>query len=223
MEPKDIVRTGYDTLSYAYRQDDDCPVYHARWADLLVELLGPVKGARVLELGCGCGVPVARMLARAGHHLVGVDISRVQVQRAKELVPEGQFFRADIAELVRGSAEGELQNAILSSVPFDAVVAFYVVIHMPVEEQAALIRQLGNWMKAGGYCMMTVGVTAWTGEAKGWLKSDQDTRMWWSQASLDEYREWAKGGGFEIIRDEHVPEVDEESEGHQFLLLKKCM
>ena len=219
MEPKEIVRTGYDTLSYSYRQDDDDSVDHTRWANWLVEILCPAKGARVLDLGCGCGVPVARTLACAGHHVVGVDISAVQVKRAKELVPGGQFFRADITELVTGSVEGEVQNAI--SVPFDAVVAFYVLIHMPIEEQVALIQHLGNWVKAGGYCMMTVGLTAWTGEAKGWLGSD--TRMWWSQTSLDNYRKWAKDGGFEIIGDEHVPDVHKESEGHQLLLLKKCM
>ncbi|KAF8555253.1 S-adenosyl-L-methionine-dependent methyltransferase [Imleria badia] len=223
MEPKDIVRTGYDALSYSYRQDDDTSASHAsaRWANLLVGILRPIKGARVLDLGCGCGIPVARTLAQAGHHVVGVDISAVQVKRAKELVAGGQFFRADITELVTGSVEEEVKNAIQSSVPFDAVVAFYVLIHMPVEEQRALIQHLGNWVKAGGYCMMTVGLTAWTGEAKGWLGSD--TRMWWSQTSLDNYRKWAKDGGFEISRDEHEPDVYEDSEGHQFLLLKKCM
>jgi 2-polyprenyl-3-methyl-5-hydroxy-6-metoxy-1,4-benzoquinol methylase len=40
-----------------------------------------------------------------------------------------------------------VQNAI--SVPFDVVVAFYVLIHMPIEEQAALIQHLGNWVKVG--------------------------------------------------------------------------
>ena len=223
MDPKDIVRTGYDALSYAYRGDDDCPVHQAQWAHLLVELLRPAEGARVLELGCGCGVPVARTLAGAGLHLVGVDISAVQIKRAKELVPEGQFFRADITDLVKGCAEGELRGIILNNAPFDAVVAFYVLIHMPVEEQVALFRHLGNWVKLGGYCMMTVGVTSWTREVKGWLGSGQDTLMWWSQTSLDNYREWARDGGFDIIRDEHVPDVYEQSEGHQFLLLKKCM
>jgi len=222
MEPKDIVRTGYDTLSYAYRQDDDCPVHHTRWAHPLLELL-PTNGARVLELGCGCGVPVAQTLARAGHHLVGVDISAVQIKRAKGLVPGGQFFRADITELVGVSVGGGIQDVILNSVPFDAVVALYVLIHMPVEEQVALFRHLGNWIKAGGYCMMTVGVTAWTGEVNGWLGGDRDTWMWWSQSSLENYRKWAEDGGFEIIKDEHVPDDDDESEGHQFLLLKKCM
>ena len=220
MDPKDIVRTGYDTLSYLYRKDDDSPVNLTRWAHLLVETLRPVREARVLELGCRCDIPVARTLAGAGLHLVGVDISTVQIKRAKELIPEGQFFRADITDIVRDSAEGELQDIILNNAPFDAVVAFHVLIHIPVGEQVALFRHLGNWAQLGGYCMMTVGVTSWTGEVKGWMGSDQETRMWWSQASLNNYREWAEDGGFEIIREAHA---EGGSEGHQFLLLKRSM
>jgi len=37
--------------------------------------------SRVLDLGCGCGVPVARDLAAAGHEVIGVDVSEVQLQR----------------------------------------------------------------------------------------------------------------------------------------------
>lgn len=58
------------------------------------------------------------------HHVVGVDISAVQVNRETQLVPEGRVSRTDIAEIVTDSVEGEVRNAILNSVPFDAVVAF---------------------------------------------------------------------------------------------------
>jgi len=38
--------------------------------------------ARVLDLGCGNGVPVAKALAVGGHDVTGVDLSAVQVERA---------------------------------------------------------------------------------------------------------------------------------------------
>ncbi|KIJ64427.1 hypothetical protein HYDPIDRAFT_175417 [Hydnomerulius pinastri MD-312] len=222
MEPKHLVRVGYDALSFLYRQDDDTPINQTQWANQLVNILS-TKPARVLDLGCGCGVPVARTLACAGHHVVGVDISAVQVARAKELVPEGQFFQADITELAAGACEAEVQSAVSSGERFDAVVALYVLIHLPLEEQAALMRQIGNWVKEGGHCMMTVGITAWTGEVQGWLGSSSDIRMWWSQAAVEEYRKWATDAGFEIVRDEQAPDLrtNQASEGHQFLLLRK--
>src|SRR5438094_2369448 len=45
------------------------------------------------------GVPVARDLVAAGHPVTGIDISDVQIQRARPLVPGGRVRRADAATL----------------------------------------------------------------------------------------------------------------------------
>ena len=88
MDPKEIVRQGYDKISYNYRSDDGryMPSDYAGWLTELIPLLPP--GAPLLELGCGCGVPVAQILA-PDFDYTGVDISPVQVERAKELVKNG--------------------------------------------------------------------------------------------------------------------------------------
>jgi hypothetical protein len=57
----DIVRRGYDALSYRYRGDSEAPEQYASWLAQLRERV-PAGGA-ILDLGCGCGVPVARELA----------------------------------------------------------------------------------------------------------------------------------------------------------------
>lgn len=50
----------------------------------LLDLAGPVRGQRVLDLACGHG-PVARDLARKGAaHVVGLDISTQLVKRARD-------------------------------------------------------------------------------------------------------------------------------------------
>ncbi|WP_211343155.1 class I SAM-dependent methyltransferase [Actinomadura pelletieri] len=80
----ELVRSGYNALSRHYRSDDDTIEQYDRWlADLVVRL--PERG-HVLDLGCGCGVPVARRLTAAGHQVTGVDISDVQIERARSLV-----------------------------------------------------------------------------------------------------------------------------------------
>ena len=71
----------------------------ARLDDLLARL---PAGAAVLELGCGQG-EAARRIVDSGHRYVGVDISAEQLGRARTLVSEGEFRRADIAELVFGA------------------------------------------------------------------------------------------------------------------------
>jgi SAM-dependent methyltransferase len=82
-DPREIVRRGYDALSYRYRADQAGEGGYAGWLDLLRERL-PARGA-VLDLGCGAGVPVARALAAGGFTVTGVDLSDVQIRRARPL------------------------------------------------------------------------------------------------------------------------------------------
>jgi cyclopropane fatty-acyl-phospholipid synthase-like methyltransferase len=95
--PKDLVRNGYDAVSYRYRGDDDDPEPYGAWAAALTARL--TAGASVLDLGCGCGVPMSRTLAAHGFHVTGVDFSRVQVERARSLVPDATFVWADAIDV----------------------------------------------------------------------------------------------------------------------------
>ncbi len=80
-------------MSYRYRPDDAGEGRYGAWIAELCDRIPTI--AAVLDLGCGCGVPVARSLAQAGHTVTGVDISEVQIRRARQLVPAATFIRAD--------------------------------------------------------------------------------------------------------------------------------
>lgn len=190
-DPKDVVRRGYDALSFRYRADDAAPANHVRWAAELLAHLGD-RPARVLDLGCGCGVPVSRDLAAAGHHVIGVDISDVQVERARRLVPDAEFIRADATELE------------FSEASFDAVVCLFAIIHVPLAEQPAFLRRMARWLRDGGWLLLTAGHDAWTGSEQGWLGGDAE--MWWSHADRATYREWLADADLEIVDERFVPE-----------------
>ncbi|MFD5074215.1 class I SAM-dependent DNA methyltransferase [Streptomyces sp. NPDC058371] len=83
-------------------------------------------GSRVLDLGCGTGVPTARQLADAGLETVGVDLSGEMVKLAREYAPEATFHQADIADLRPGGG--------LDLGRFDAVAAFFSLLMLPRAE-----------------------------------------------------------------------------------------
>ena len=186
----DLVRRGYDELSYRYRADDAAPAGYGPWLERLLSLLPPA--AAVLDLGCGCGVPVARTLAGAGHHVTGVDFSEVQVGRARALVPAATFIQADVTQ------------AEFADDSFDAIVSLYTLIHIPVAAQPGLLRRAGRWLRPSGRLLVTTGYDAWTGSDPGWLGGR--TPMYWSQADAAASRGWIRDAGLVITGEETVPE-----------------
>jgi SAM-dependent methyltransferase len=186
------VRTGYDALSYRYRADDAGEDAYATWIAQLRQRL-PVSGT-VLDIGCGCGIPVARSLAAVGHDVTGIDISGVQIQRARRLVPVASFMRADADSVQFAPAS------------FDAVVCLYALIHMDLEVQPRLLSSIARWLRPGGWLLATVGHRAWTGSEPGWLGGSAE--MWWSHADAATYRAWIEAAGLEITAEEFVPEGD---------------
>ena len=60
------------------------PVVRSAWAELLLPLLPP-SPARVADLGCGTG-SLSLLMAEAGHHVSGLDISSAMVAAARDRI-----------------------------------------------------------------------------------------------------------------------------------------
>ncbi|MBT3378208.1 MAG: class I SAM-dependent methyltransferase [Lentisphaerae bacterium] len=192
--PKDIVRDGHDVVSFAYRGDaldtDGDPCY----GDLVGLLLSHLDaGSRVLDLGCGCGIPVARDFVARHHHVTGVDISPVQIRRACTLVPSADFICSDMT------------STVFPTAGFDAIISLYAIIHVPLEEQRGLFRLISTWLKPGGWLLCTVGHRMWTGTEENWLGVNGGT-MSWSHADEDTYGEWLRDLDFQIVRKQFIPD-----------------
>jgi SAM-dependent methyltransferase len=201
-DPTEIVRWGYDDVSYLYRGDEETPAAYASWiAELVARVPAP---AAVLDLGCGCGVPLARDLSVAGYDVTGVDISDVQIERARRLVPAAQFLRDDFSRIRFPAAS------------FDAIACLYSIIHVPQELQPALITRIGAWLRSGGWLLMTAGQEAWTGSQERWLGGAKT--MWWSQLDAESYRQLMVSAGLEVVEQRFVPEG---SSGHSLFWARR--
>ncbi len=189
---KEVVRRGYDAVSVRYDEWSSGATKYSAWLSELGQRLR--AGDAVLDLGCGSGLPVARDLTAAGCHVTGVDISEVQIRRARELVPAAAFLQADIS-----SVDFDFES-------FDAVVSFFALIHLPLEDQLPLLRKIAGWLRPGGLFVATTGYWAWTGYEENWL--DGGAPMWWSHADVATYRSWLDQAGLSIDREDFVPEDD---------------
>jgi SAM-dependent methyltransferase len=188
----DLVRVGYNALSHHYRGDDDPTEQYDAWlADLRTRL---PQHADVLDVGCECGIPVARFLSTAGHRVTGVDISDVQIERARRLVPDATFIRADATQLRFPPGS------------FDAVICLYALIHMPLDQQPRLLRRIAQWLRPGGWLLTTAGQDAWTGTENNWLGGP--ATMWWSQTDAATYRSWLQQTGMQITDQDFIAEGD---------------
>lgn len=189
---KRAVASGYDLVSYAYRADDYG--YEGSGYERILNLVLPEFGPDdpVVELGCGCGIPVSRVLAPRCR-LTGVDISRVQLARASNLVPSASFVRGDMAsiEFLPGSLR--------------AVVSFWAIVHVPLESHQALLARVLDWLQPGGLFLCTVGYHEWEGSEQDWLGVPGAT-MYWSHAGRETYRSWFADAGFLLEHEDFIPD-----------------
>jgi cyclopropane fatty-acyl-phospholipid synthase-like methyltransferase len=203
---REIVRAGYDAISFEYRDDDgqaarsspEATDHYEEWIAELGALLHP--GDRVLDLGCGAGVPTARLLVEHGFRVTGVDISAIQIERAKRLVPSAMFLQADMATW-EPNAES-----------FEAIVSLYALIHVPLADQQQLIPRLARWLSRGGLLLATVGHQRWTG-----TEDYFGAEMFWDHADVETYKVWLRDAGFTIEWDRFIAEG---SSGHSLVLAR---
>jgi SAM-dependent methyltransferase len=164
--PKDIVRRGYDHISYQYRDDVGNGPAH--------DQLGQYEGRPDYEAWLAELMP----LVHDGDPVP--DLSPVQIERARRPVPAARFDCADMA-----TVDFPPQS-------FAAVVSFYAIIHVPIEEQPAIFRNIYRWLRPGGHLMATLGSGT--------------------------YIAWLEETGFEVLWTRFIPEG---TGGHTLILAKR--
>lgn len=107
--------------------------------NLLLELIGPVAGLRVLDVGCGDG-QLASLLARMGAVITAIDT-------------DPQMLEAARRRLQRDAVEGTLIRADIEALPFasqrfDLVTAVTVLCFVGRPQQA--LREMARVLKPGG-------------------------------------------------------------------------
>jgi ubiquinone/menaquinone biosynthesis C-methylase UbiE len=203
MDNKKLVQAGYNTIAAEYlttRTETSEDVL------LLQELVARLpEGARVLDAGCGAGVPVTKILSRF-FDVTGVDFAQAQIEMARQLVPNATFICHDIVDL-------DLPDG-----SFDAVCSYYAIIHIPRQEHPKLLLNFHRMLKPGGLALLCLGANGIEHEIE---ENYHGSPMYWSHFDAETNLKLVGETGFGVILSKAVTDSTCPTSQHLFVLASK--
>ena len=203
MNKKEIVRTGYNTIATKYvaaRQRDSEDV------QLLEELIHRLpRGAKVLDAGCGSGVPVTAILSQY-FEVTGIDFSETQIQLARQRVPQARFLCQDMTELT------------FPDHSFDAVCSHYAIIHVPRQKHLPLLQNFYRMLNPSGLALLCMGSVDLPEDIE---ENYFGAPMYWSHYDADTNIDMVKACGFALIWSRIVVDSTYPESNHLFVLAQK--
>jgi SAM-dependent methyltransferase len=158
---------------------------------LILQLLGEVKGQRVLDAGCGDGY-LSRKLARLGASLTGVELAEAMLKFA--VVEEARnplgiaYYHGSICTM-----------SFLPSESFDIALTNNVM--QDVEDYRGAVSELARALKPGGMYLQIINHPCFAMPGTGWVRDEKGQRLY---RKVDYYfkrgpflAEWARTVGME--------------------------
>lgn len=176
-----IVKEGYTEIAEKYNKQRS--IYPNKALLLRFTKYLP-KNSRVLDLGCGAGVPISQFLVDNGHKVTGIDFSDGMLRLARKNIPRAKFLRMDMTKLK------------LKKNSFDGAVSFYAIIHVPREKHSRIYKSLHKILRDNAVILVNAG------GHKRWEEIAEDymgVPMFWSFYSPKRTLGIIKNAGFNII------------------------
>lgn len=104
---------------------------------------GLPPGAVVLDLGCGTGIPVSKVLIDEGITVYGIDASPSLVNAFKQNFPDSPV------------ACEAVERSLFFNRQFDAIIAWGLLFLLPEKTQATIIGKAANALRTGGRFLFT--------------------------------------------------------------------
>lgn len=102
----------------------------------------PVHG-RVLDAGCGTGIPLSSYLVERGFDLTGIDIAPRMVAIASRNVPTGKFIEMSLSNITWDGT-------------FDGVVASYSMLLLDPRQFKESAKRIGRALQTNGYLYLSL-------------------------------------------------------------------
>jgi len=150
----------------------------------------------VLDIGCGTGIPVSKILIREGFTVYGLDASPSMVEAFKQNFP-GNRVACEAAE-----------DSSFFDLKFDAVISWGLLFLLPQDAQGIVIRKAAGALKRGGKFLFT-------SPPKPVHWDDAMTGQPSMSLGAEKYRELLEASGLSLIE-----EFEDEGENHYYHSVK---
>ena len=157
------------------------------------------SGATVLDLGCGPGLPITKVLVEEGLNVYGIDASPSLVNAFRHNFPEIPI------------ACESVQDSLFFNRLFDGVIAWGLIFLLLPEEQKRLIKRVADSLVPGGRFLFTSGTGV---EPLVW--NDAMTGLESRSLGAAEYRRLLMAVDVQVSR-----EYEDEGENHYYDSFKR--
>ena len=114
------------------------------WFERMLEPLPP--GATILDLGCGGGEPVARLLLGRGFQVTGIDLAQSAIGLAQTRFPQARWIRGDM-------------RTVALDETFDGVIAWRSLTWLSHSDQALMATRATDWLAPAGRLLFNLEPT----------------------------------------------------------------
>ncbi|MBI2655645.1 class I SAM-dependent methyltransferase [Candidatus Woesearchaeota archaeon] len=181
MEKSRIVKSGYSKIALKYhRQRGKYPNIK-----LISRFIRHIpKASRILDLGCGAGVPISKFLVGNGYQVTGVDFADGMLKLARKNVPGAKFMKMDIT------------NLKFKPNSFDGAVSFYAIIHVPRKKHPKIYKRLHKILRPHAIMLLNAsGTNTWEEYTDDYM----GVPMFWSFYNPKKTLRIIRNEGFKIL------------------------
>jgi|ERR1700729_1669667 SAM-dependent methyltransferase len=169
------------------------------WLDRFIALLP--QDATILDLGCGCGEPIARYFINRNFALEGVDASPTLISVCRQHFPKQQWHVADMRRLELGRT-------------FGGILAWDSFFHLTHDDQRRMFSIFRQHAASGAALMFTSGTSH--GVAIG---SYHGEPLYHASLAPEEYHTLLEANGFRV--EAHV--IEDPNCGHHTVWLARAV
>ena len=205
----DEVRRGYnnaaDSLQHLVDQDRSSNPIYQHFKTMIQ------KEYKIVELGCGNGLPIGKDLLESGFYYLGNDLSDSQIELARDKNPDyrDNFKQGEMFSFCKDSKNNSLGG----------LVSMFATFHIPRINHAELFFEILRILKPGAPILFTCHPEGWEGIQFDWLSAKE---MYWSHFSYSWYDKTLRELGFEFVSSYRtVTEFNEKDETRYFVLFRK--